>query len=134
METQQHREELSMQMEQKFMIDFSILKNLLTEDIFVFSTGEAMYHGLKKPSKKTFEINSDNMIPNEINAFEKRRDCAVMGFGSTPLYALSDAKSKIKNKLKKRKWDIIQLNNGVLLQNGANIQYMLSGRLLKKFS
>ncbi len=34
----------------------------------------------------------------------------------------------------KRNWDIVELQNGVILRNGAVVHYCLSGTILKKAS
>ncbi len=93
---------------------------------------QSMYWGKEKtPKLIAWSVDSEDILPNEINAYSNSKDVSVMGFGSTKEEAFQDALNKIHSRRIKRNWDFVMLINGLVLRNGANVQYHLGGVIKK---
>ncbi len=110
---------------------FGLIPEIQQGDPVTFSDLGTLFFSKGLGSPSAWKTCSEDILPNQINEIIGRRGVSVMGFGPTPLDAYHDAYCKLKERLIKRGWQIMQLTNGLTLVNGANIQYHLAGVLVR---
>ncbi len=116
---------------------FGIIPNIpesLGEDKkhVIFDYWAALYWG---KAKKAFETvwteDGDEIIPDEVNYFEFRKNISETGVGGNPYEAYENAVLRMNKRRIKRGAEIMQMSAGVVFRNGANFYYILYAQIMK---
>jgi hypothetical protein len=98
----------------------------------IFNFWGALYWGKKKKAfEEKWAEDGEDVIPNEINCFEYRKNLSETGTGANPNEAYENAILRMNMRRVKRGAEIMLVRSGIVVRNGANFYYTLYSEVIK---
>lgn len=85
----------------------------------------------KKAFQAAWPEDGGDMIPDDVNIFEYRKNLSETGVGGNPHEAYENALLRMNQRRVKRGAEIMQIRAGVIIKNGANFYYTLDAQIMK---